>query len=53
MGGGEGTRPYPHPVDLPEPLVEIAGRPALHHVAGEAGPERRSPWLPTATEPSW
>jgi glucose-1-phosphate cytidylyltransferase len=30
--GGKGTRAYPHTVDLPKPLLEVAGRPILHHV---------------------
>lgn len=30
--GGKGTRAYPHTVELPKPLLEVAGRPVLHHV---------------------
>jgi glucose-1-phosphate cytidylyltransferase len=30
--GGKGTRAYPHTVDLPKPLLEVAGRPILRHV---------------------
>ena len=30
--GGKGTRAYPHTVDLPKPLLEVAGRPILQHV---------------------
>ena len=30
--GGKGTRAYPHTVELPKPLLEIAGRPVLRHV---------------------
>src|SRR5437899_3288140 len=30
--GGKGTRAYPHTVDLPKPLLEVAGRPVLRHV---------------------
>lgn len=30
--GGKGTRAYPHTVDLPKPLLEVALRPVLHHV---------------------
>src|SRR5579883_192771 len=30
--GGKGTRAYPHTVDLPKPLLEVAGRPILEHV---------------------
>jgi glucose-1-phosphate cytidylyltransferase len=32
--GGKGTRAYPHTVDLPKPLLEVAGRPILEHVMG-------------------
>jgi glucose-1-phosphate cytidylyltransferase len=30
--GGKGTRAYPHTVELPKPLLEIAGRPVLLHL---------------------
>jgi glucose-1-phosphate cytidylyltransferase len=30
--GGKGTRAYPHTVEMPKPLLEVAGRPVLHHV---------------------
>lgn len=30
--GGKGTRAYPHTVELPKPLLEVDGRPVLHHV---------------------
>jgi glucose-1-phosphate cytidylyltransferase len=30
--GGRGTRAYPHTVDLPKPLLEVAGQPILRHV---------------------
>src|SRR4051794_27620062 len=30
--GGKGTRAYPHTVDLPKPLLEVAERPILRHV---------------------
>src|SRR4051794_12614328 len=30
--GGKGTRAYPHTVDVPKPLLEIAGKPVLHHL---------------------
>jgi glucose-1-phosphate cytidylyltransferase len=30
--GGKGTRAYPHTVELPKPLLEVAGRPVLRHV---------------------
>ena len=30
--GGKGTRAYPHTVDVPKPLLEVAGRPVLRHV---------------------
>jgi glucose-1-phosphate cytidylyltransferase len=30
--GGKGTRAYPHTVDVPKPLMDVAGRPVLHHV---------------------
>jgi glucose-1-phosphate cytidylyltransferase len=30
--GGKGTRAYPHTVDLPKPLLEVADRPILEHV---------------------
>ena len=30
--GGRGTRAYPHTLDLPKPLLDVAGRPILHHV---------------------
>jgi glucose-1-phosphate cytidylyltransferase len=30
--GGKGTRAYPHTIDLPKPLLEVAGRPILEHV---------------------
>jgi glucose-1-phosphate cytidylyltransferase len=30
--GGKGTRAYPHTIDLPKPLLEVAERPVLHHV---------------------
>lgn len=30
--GGKGTRAYPHTVEVPKPLLEVAGRPILGHV---------------------
>lgn len=30
--GGKGTRAYPHTVNVPKPLLEVAGRPILLHV---------------------
>lgn len=30
--GGRGTRAYPHTLELPKPLLEVAGRPILEHV---------------------
>jgi glucose-1-phosphate cytidylyltransferase len=30
--GGKGTRAYPHTVDVPKPLLEVAGVPILEHV---------------------
>lgn len=30
--GGKGTRAYPHTVDVPKPLLEVAGEPVLRHV---------------------
>jgi glucose-1-phosphate cytidylyltransferase len=30
--GGKGTRAYPHTVDVPKPLLEVAGTPVLHHL---------------------
>jgi len=30
--GGKGTRAYPQTVELPKPLLEVAGRPVLEHV---------------------
>jgi glucose-1-phosphate cytidylyltransferase len=30
--GGKGTRAYPQTVDLPKPLLHVAGRPILEHV---------------------
>lgn len=30
--GGKGTRAYPHTLELPKPLMEVAGRPILAHV---------------------
>jgi glucose-1-phosphate cytidylyltransferase len=30
--GGKGTRAYPHTTEVPKPLLEVAGRPVLHHV---------------------
>ncbi len=30
--GGKGTRAHPYTVDVPKPLIEIAGRPVLRHV---------------------
>lgn len=30
--GGRGTRAYPHTLELPKPLLEVAGRPILQHV---------------------
>ena len=30
--GGKGTRAHPHTIDLPKPLLDVAGRPMLGHV---------------------
>src|SRR4051812_15996575 len=30
--GGKGTRAYPHTLDVPKPLMDVAGTPILHHV---------------------
>ncbi|MHB8329633.1 MAG: sugar phosphate nucleotidyltransferase [Acidimicrobiales bacterium] len=30
--GGKGTRAYPHTLELPKPLLEVAGRPVLAHL---------------------
>ena len=30
--GGRGTRAYPHTVEIPKPLMEVAGRPIVRHV---------------------
>jgi glucose-1-phosphate cytidylyltransferase len=30
--GGRGTRAYPHTVEVPKPLMEVAGRPIVRHV---------------------
>jgi glucose-1-phosphate cytidylyltransferase len=30
--GGKGTRAYPHTMEVPKPLLEVAGRPVLGHV---------------------
>jgi len=30
--GGRGTRAYPHTLEVPKPLLEVAGRPVLRHV---------------------
>src|SRR5258708_38544808 len=30
--GGKGTRAYPQTVELPKPLLEVAGRPVLGHL---------------------
>lgn len=30
--GGRGTRAYPHTVDIPKPLMDVAGQPILRHV---------------------
>lgn len=30
--GGRGTRAYPHTVDVPKPLLEVAGKPVLQHL---------------------
>jgi glucose-1-phosphate cytidylyltransferase len=30
--GGRGTRAYPHTVEVPKPLLDVAGRPILEHV---------------------
>jgi len=30
--GGRGTRAYPHTVEVPKPLLEVAGRPVVEHV---------------------
>jgi glucose-1-phosphate cytidylyltransferase len=30
--GGKGTRAYPHTLEVPKPLLEVAGRPILEHV---------------------
>src|SRR5437763_830886 len=41
--GGKGTRAYPHTLDVPKPLLDVAGRPILHHVMdiyGQQGARR-------------
>src|SRR6266550_8151398 len=30
--GGKGTRAYPHTIDVPKPLLEVAGTPVLQHL---------------------
>lgn len=30
--GGKGTRAYPHTIDVPKPLLDVAGRPVLQHL---------------------
>jgi glucose-1-phosphate cytidylyltransferase len=30
--GGRGTRAYPHTQEVPKPLLEVGGRPIVHHV---------------------
>jgi glucose-1-phosphate cytidylyltransferase len=30
--GGKGTRAYPHTLELPKPLLDVAGQPVLRHV---------------------
>jgi glucose-1-phosphate cytidylyltransferase len=30
--GGKGTRAYPHTIDVPKPLLEVAGRPIVLHL---------------------
>ncbi len=30
--GGKGTRAYPHTIEVPKPLLEVAGRPVLAHL---------------------
>jgi glucose-1-phosphate cytidylyltransferase len=30
--GGKGTRAYPHTVEVPKPLLQVAGQPVLRHV---------------------
>jgi len=30
--GGVGSRAYPHTLEVPKPLLEVAGRPVLHHL---------------------
>jgi len=30
--GGKGTRAYPHTIDVPKPLLEVAGKPVLLHL---------------------
>ncbi len=32
--GGKGTRAYPHTLEVPKPLLEVAGTPVLAHVMG-------------------
>lgn len=32
--GGRGTRAYPHTLEVPKPLLEVAERPVLEHVMG-------------------
>lgn len=32
--GGRGTRAYPHTVEIPKPLLDVAGHPVLEHVMG-------------------
>lgn len=32
--GGKGTRAYPHTVDVPKPLLDVAGEPVLGHLMG-------------------
>jgi glucose-1-phosphate cytidylyltransferase len=32
--GGRGTRAYPHTLEVPKPLLDVAGQPVLRHVLG-------------------
>jgi len=32
--GGKGTRAYPHTLEVPKPLLEVAGEPVLRHLMG-------------------